>query len=592
MQAVLPATCFQLLGLPQETWHSIPRKDVQQDLLQAAAKPQLSPALTAAAGVQSSTGRCHTSTALVVQPIQEQCSLFYGQTNPQGQPVLVHAQSPTSQHAPNANASSQSSLSQQSVSGGKPELGAMDICVGDAVDLAVQVHSSLPEAVSLTNLSLTLGLLQEVTVAHSPKSASSGRTDFSRTNSSLRRQTAATSDSPTATGTAQTQSGDLASAVTAAAAGQDADVHTQWQETEELVCPLAQASTSGHEDTFGSNTEPHEPNTMRVTAGAAILQPGVQQLTFQACPLKRGLYSLKHMTASLQQLDLHIPALPRQGPHQLDPHQQTAHQHVATHPLLPHPADTTFQALGSVLSTGLTHQQTVVLNVHSCRQRLAVSAAAVKGGLVAGQPQWLGISVIPMHDALHEACMHVGLPSQSQHGNAAGGNSLAASLGSRSSNASSANRSLEDSVAAVHALEFLHPDRAIAAPLHANAIAVCPQPNISGQNATASAPSHNQSGHAKPIQPQFTPMPEEVTDGTMSQADAEVDENVSDSRDMSGEASTSGRTEGSSWVSLEHNHGPNMPRWAATQPSLLWVWVQPGMPTGRYMQHQSYLTFI
>lgn len=575
MQAVSPATCFQLLGLPQETWHSIPRKEVQQDLVQAAAKPPASTALSLSAGLQSIPGPCFTSTALTVLPILDQCSLFFGQTNPQGQPVLAYPQTLPSQGGKSAHTLKQTQLSQGSSTAGTSGQGAMDICVGDAVDLEVEVHSSLPEAVSLKDLTLVLGLLQEVTVAYSPKSASSSRTDFSRTNSSLRHQKAASTDSPTATGIARTPSGDLTSAVTAA--GADADVLTQWQETEELVCPLAQASTLRHAEASHSSTELQQLGGVQVTAGAAMLQPGVQRLVFRACPLKRGLYSLKHMTASLHQLALHIPALPRQDPHELDPHRLAMHQQAATHPVMPNSADGTSPPLGPVLNTGLAQQQTVVLNVHSCKQRVAVSAAAVKGALVAGQPQWLGISIVPMHDALHEACIHVGFPSQSRHGNAASSNPLAASLGSRSSNASSASHSLEDHVSAAHAVEFLHPDRAIAAPLQPEAVASC---ETISSSATATPPAQGGSPTAqlRPNQAGFTPMPETTLHVARSQTNAEdeMQDTVSDRQNTGREASTSGSVEESSWVSLEHNHGSNMPSWAATRPSLLWLWVQPG----------------
>lgn len=473
MQAVLPATCFQLLGLPPATWHSIPRQQVQQDLLQAAAQAAPSKTHMHLPGFEHTPGHCSTSTALTVSPLPDHCSLFFGQTGPQGQPLLLFAQSP--QPEASAQSISQTPPSQHGVVSSTSGRGAMDICVGDAVDFIVEVHSSLPQAVSLKDLSLTLALLQEVTVAYSPKSAGSGRTDFSRTNSSLRRQAAAHGDSPTATGIARTQSGDLTSAVTAAAGGEDADVITQWQETEELVCPLAQTSASGSEASHG-DTDIQQLGGVQVTAGAAVVQPGLQRLVFRACPLKRGLYSLKHMTASLHQLTLHIPALPRQAPQ----HPHTHQQHAVTHCVQPDPAVTP-AVLGSVLNTGLVQQQTVVLNVHSCRQRVAVCAAALRGALVAGQPQWLGIAVVPMHDPLHEACIHVGMPNQSRHSSALGSNPLAASLGSRSSTASSASHSAEDGGTVGHSLNFLHPDRAVIAPLLPEAVAHPQHPGVTSR---------------------------------------------------------------------------------------------------------------
>ena len=452
----------------------------------------------------------------------------------------------------------------------------MDICVGDAVELVVEVHSSLPQAIPLKDLSLTLALLQDVTVAYSPKSAtSSSRTDFSRTNSSLRRQKAADGESPTATGIVRTQSGDLGSAVTAAAAGEDADVVTQWQETEELLCSLARAKGSSQDEASHISTDAQQLETVQITAGTAVLQPGVQRLVFRAHPLKRGLYSLKHMTASLHQLALHIPALPRQAPHALDTQRHSVQQHTAIHPVTPDPLSANPPVLGTVANTGLLQQQTVVLNAHSCRQRVAVSAAALKGALIAGQPQWLAIAVMPLHDSLREACIHVGLSHQSRHGISSGNNPLAASLGSRSSTASSVSHSLEDSTTAGHSLEFLHPDRAVAAPLPSKALATPPHPSRSTPSLTPNTHTHSPPS-TKASSAAFTPLPEQEPSSSRSQADAdeEMQSSMRERRDGGSQASTSG----SSWVSLEHNHGSNMPAWAATQPSLLWLWVQPGRP--------------
>lgn len=96
-------------------------------------------------------------------------------------------------------------------------------------------------------------------------------------------------------------------------------------------------------------------------------------------------------------------------------------------------------------------------------------------------------------------------------------------------------------------------------------------------------------GLSKPSPAAFTPLPEAEPSIARSQttaneevrenvsdkqgAQVEVSEGVSDRRDAGGEASTSGST----WVSLEHHQGSNMPPWAATRPALLWLWVQPGM---------------
>ena len=49
----------------------------------------------------------------------------------------------------------------------------------------------------------------------------------------------------------------------------------------------------------------------------------------------------------------------------------------------------------------------MLLNVHSCRPRLALAAAAQQGTLIAGQKQWLGIIVQPLHDRLDNLCLHL-----------------------------------------------------------------------------------------------------------------------------------------------------------------------------------------
>lgn len=577
VQVALHTTCFQLLGLPQDTWHSIPREQIQAELLEGADKASLA---AKSKTLQHSLATCHTSTALFVSPVTDRCSLFSGQTTPEGLPILASAQPNFTPPAIQLNQSNGSARPLNQTLPKQHSLrhstshhsGALDVCVGDAVDLTVEVHCSLPRAVSLKDLTLTLGLLQEVTVAYSPKSAGSSRTEFSRTTSSLRRAKAATTDSPTAIGIARTQSGDLASAVTAAA--DDTDVTTQWQETEELLCQLAQTGNSGlTRATDVSNSHDQQLEGMQASSGAAVLQPGSNQLVFSAHPLKRGLYCLKHMSASLHQLSLHIPAVPRQALHSFDIQQRSPGQD-------PPNSQATAAVLGTVFNTGQLQQHTVVMNTHSCRQRVAISAAALKSALVAGQPQWLAIAVLPMHDALQEACIHVGVPSQHAHAlRANSGNPMAASLGSRSSTASSLSRSL-DAAHSAHSFDILDPERGIATPLASEAIAASTQPgpnSMTGKLMAPQAQSSSLAASAEPHQAAFTALPDdepsssEAQTGASGQADDGEDMGQR-RRDAGAEASTSGST----WVSLEHSHGPNMPRWAASHPSLLWLWAQPG----------------
>ena len=68
-----------------------------------------------------------------------------------------------------------------------------------------------------------------------------------------------------------------------------------------------------------------------------------------------------------------------------------------------------------------------------------------------------------------------------------------------------------------------------------------------------------------------TPFPEEAALAGSAHAEASGELELL-RRDAGAEASVSG----SSWVSMEGSQGPNLPAWAATRPSLLWVWVRPG----------------
>ncbi len=42
----------------------------------------------------------------------------------------------------------------------------------------------------------------------------------------------------------------------------------------------------------------------------------------------------------------------------------------------------------------------MVLNAHACQPRLRLTAAAHKGRLIAGQQNWLGLALQPLHDEL------------------------------------------------------------------------------------------------------------------------------------------------------------------------------------------------
>ena len=572
MQAVLPTTCLQLLGMPQYVRRKLDTDRIHADLLQIAAQPSFSHAASPLFAAHNNPfARCHAGSAMYLRPVEGCFSLFFGQTGPDGQPLLNSNQFPSGHEDSESTQGAERPLN-QTLPGhhphGQPQAtaqqkGALDICVGDAVNLTVQVHCALPQAVDLTDTVLTLALLQEVTVAYSPKSATSSKAEFSRTTSSLKQRL---TDSPHAPTSATPPSGDLA------AAAEDADVTTQWQETEELACSLCipAVQSSGSSRGLADDTLPHSS----LSGGTARLQPGLNTLTFHVLPLKRGLYSLKHMQGSLGSLSLHIPVMLKE-PNALALHSQAAAERPSNPSITssdsPSPQAA---ALGVVLSTGEVQQETVVLNVHSCRQRLAFSAAALRGALVAGQPQWLAIVITPLHDALHEASVHMGMATRASTGtdDAAFSRSLGASSGSSGRSPSAGLIPHEDGSYPPHSpgLDILHADRAVIAPLQV--------PSHSQTDSTSALPrahpsrdeaSRTTQQHPTSLQRQqtHTPFPEDLPAGSAHAASE---------KPLRYDAGEEASVSGSSWVSMEGNQGPNLPAWAATRPSLLWVWVQPG----------------
>lgn len=583
---MLPATCLQLLGLPQHVRRKLDADGIQADLLQIAAQPSFShPASPLFAPQQNPFAKCHAGSAMYLRPVEGCSSLFSGQTGPDGQPLLNPNESPPGHAHPEPMQDAERPLNQTLPShqpSGQPRVrpqqkGALDICVGDAVSLTVQLHCALPQAVDLRDVVLTLALLQEVTVAYSPKSATnSSKTDFSRTTSSLKQRL---TDSPHAPGSPTSHSGDPA------AAADDADVTTQWQETEELACSLCTSAVQSPESPGVPGN--HSASHRSLPGDTVTLQPGLNMVTFRVLPLKRGLYTLKHMQGSLGSLSLHIPVMLKE-PSALALHSQAAAQRPSNAPIAA--SDThnpQAAALGTVLNTGDLHQETVVLNVHSCRQRLAVSAAALKGALVAGQPQWLAVVIMPLHDALHEACVHMGMASRASTGldESAGSSSFGASLGS---SGRSPRAGYEDGSYPSHSphLDVLHADRAVLAPLQvpshsqADSAPALPRAHPAGDEASR-APASLQRQQAQ------TPFPEEAPLAGSVHAEASEEPLR---HDAGAEASVSG----SSWVSMEGSQGPNLPAWAATRPSLLWVWVRPGREGVRhgYITDNNYIIDI
>ena len=48
----------------------------------------------------------------------------------------------------------------------------------------------------------------------------------------------------------------------------------------------------------------------------------------------------------------------------------------------------------------------MLLNAHACQPRLRLTAAAHKGRLIAGHPNWLGLALQPLHDDLLDLRVH------------------------------------------------------------------------------------------------------------------------------------------------------------------------------------------
>ena len=579
MQAVLPATCLQLLGLPQHVRRKLDTDRIHADLLQIAAQPSFDHPASPLFAPHNPFAKCHAGSAVYLRPVEGCFSLFSGQTGPDGQPLLNPNQFPPGHKHSERTQGAEHPLN-QTLPGhqlsGQPHAtaqhkGALDISVGDAVTLTVQLHSALPQAVDLRDVVLTLALLQQVTVAYSPKSATSSRADFSRTTSSLKQRL---TDSPHAPGSATPRAGDLA------AAAEDADVTTQWQETQELVCSLCAPAVQSSESPRGlvNDSVPHRS----LSGDTVSLQPGLNAITFRVLPLKRGVYTLKHMQGSLGSLSLHIPVMLKE-PNALALHSQAAAEQPSNSSLAgSENLNPRAAALGTVRSTGEVQQETVVLNVHSCRQRLAVSAAALRGALVAGQSQWLAVVVMPLHDALHEASVHMGMAIRASTAmdEAAFSSSVGASLGSSSRSPNAALTPPEDGSHPAHSpgLEVLHADRAVIAPLQVPSFSQAD--SISAAHISGVEASRTWQQHPACLQRQQTqtPFPEAFPAGS-AHASSEAPLRY----DAGAEASVSG----SSWMSMEGNQGPNLPAWAATHPSLTWVWVRPGRGAVQQLQSLS-----
>ncbi|KAK9858891.1 hypothetical protein WJX84_005283, partial [Apatococcus fuscideae] len=208
-----------------------------------------------------------------------------------------------------------------------------------------------------------------------------------------------------------------------------------WRETEELECRLLScftATTSSHAPSADNHNHPsissHQPGSThsyqpstghRLTetnvphadqeeptpSSEAVLQPGRNLLIFSATPLKRGLYTLKHLSAQLDHLQLHVPLRPAPAFHIPGlPLQEDDSPDLLT-PQAPK-AESALE-LGSLDPTGRIAEVPVVLHARSCRPRMRITAVALAGTLIAGHAQHLGLVLYPLHDTLQDGSLHV-----------------------------------------------------------------------------------------------------------------------------------------------------------------------------------------
>ena len=188
MQVALAYTCIQLLSLPAGSLPQRTREAVQAELLRAAA---VGGPVHLSAVLQDTSAPAEFALALGMLQLRAPAgrySKFAGLVGEDGLPTLL----PSHPFCPGRNSSSSAVGSQAGLAAGAAELGgpaapstinpsaakrkgsppgALQVCVGDAVEVLVEVHSALPQPVALGSVRLVLALLQDVAVAYSPKAA-------------------------------------------------------------------------------------------------------------------------------------------------------------------------------------------------------------------------------------------------------------------------------------------------------------------------------------------------------------------------------------------------------------------------------------
>ena len=188
VQVALAFTCIQLLSLPADSLPQRTREAVQAELLRAAA---VGGPVHLSAVLQDTSAPTEFALALGMLQLRAPAghySKFAGLVGEDGLPTLL----PSYPFCPGKTSSSSAVGSQAGLAAGAADLrgpaapgalhssaakckgsssGALQVCVGDAVEVLVEVHSALPQPVALGSVRLVLALLQDVAVAYSPKAA-------------------------------------------------------------------------------------------------------------------------------------------------------------------------------------------------------------------------------------------------------------------------------------------------------------------------------------------------------------------------------------------------------------------------------------
>jgi hypothetical protein len=162
---------------------------------------------------------------------------------------------------------------------------------------------------------------------------------------------------------------------------------SQWQQVEELYCPLVSISAADAAGGGASSGGGGGPQVRPLT-GDVELPPGRSLLTFLAAPVKRGLYKALHLRAALQRLPLRVAV-------------------AAPQPLWGPPHGSLADAAAAAAAPAA---EAIYMRVEQAQPRLELGLVAAGGSLVAGQEQWLGLALAPGRDALRDAQLQLTWP--------------------------------------------------------------------------------------------------------------------------------------------------------------------------------------